>query len=83
VILLAHAEGAEWYALVQALLSECRAEEVQRALVGVLGEYERDEVKCIGSSKFSPSIFWSVTVCLQCAFAFRLTPDDYTSPALL
>ena len=57
MVLLADAEGAEWYALVQALIAKSRAEKVQAALVGVLREYERDEIERVGSSELGPSIF--------------------------
>jgi hypothetical protein len=57
VILLADSEGTERYALVQTLISKCRAEEVQAAFVGVLGEYERDKIERIGSSELGPPVF--------------------------
>ena len=57
MVLLADAEGAEWYALVQTLISKCLAEKVQAALIGVLREYERDKVERIRSSEFCPSMF--------------------------
>jgi hypothetical protein len=57
VILLADAERTEWYALVQTLISKCLAEKVQAALIGVLGEYERDKIERVRSSEFCPSMF--------------------------
>jgi len=82
VVLFAHAERAEWYALVQALLSKCRTEEVEGAFVWVLREDEGDEIERVGSSEFGPSMFGQYEPPYN-AFAFTRTPDDYTSPARL
>jgi len=82
VVLLAHAERAEWYALVQALFPKRRTEEVEGAFVWVLGEDEGDEIERVGSSEFSPSVFGQYEPPYN-AFAFTRTPDDYTSPARL
>lgn len=57
VVLLAHAERAEWYALVQALLSKRWTEEVEGAFIWVLGEYKGDEIERIGGSELGPSVF--------------------------
>ena len=83
VVLLAHAEGAEGYALFQPLCLKCRTEEVEAALVGVLGKYERDEVERIVGGEFGPSIF-TVSSWFPCVrAAFKPTPSGYTSPSLL
>ena len=57
MVLLAHAERAEWYALVQALLSKRWTEEVEGAFIWVLGEYKGDEIERIGGSELGPSVF--------------------------